>query len=298
MNYDPSQWPVLSRLLDEILEQLPEARERWINELPPELGPQQAALRQFLSSHAAAETADFLGTGPDLSEAFRALGTEPVGWKTGDAVGPYVLEAQIGHGGMGTVWRASRADGALKRPVALKLPFAGLFGAELGRRLLQERDILASLTHPGIARLYDAGSTTAGQPYIALEYVEGVALTEFCDRERLSVTERLQLFLDRTSFEQLRSGVWASACFPSTTGAPPICWSRSAITGPSRTPKARQIPSATAHRRAIDPRRRTQCWASLSSCPRPTGRLFWISFARYESRGYEAALCRAPGTRE
>ena len=195
MNYDPSQWPVLSRLLDEILEQPPEARERWINELPPDLGPLQAALRHFLSIHTAAETADFLGKSPDLSAAFRALGTEAVDWKAGDPVGPYVLEAQVGRGGMGTVWRASRADGALKRPVALKLPFAGLFGAELGRRLLQERDILASLTHSGIARLYDAGSTSAGQPYIALEYVEGVPLTEFCDRERLSARERLEVFL-------------------------------------------------------------------------------------------------------
>jgi serine/threonine-protein kinase len=96
---------------------------------------------------------------------------------------------------MGVVWRARRADGLVKRPVALKLLHAGFYSSELLARFARERDILAALTHPNIARLYDAGFTATGQPFLALEFVEGLALTEYCDRKRLDVRERLRLML-------------------------------------------------------------------------------------------------------
>ncbi|MEP7243426.1 MAG: serine/threonine-protein kinase [Gammaproteobacteria bacterium] len=112
----------------------------------------------------------------------------------GTQVGPYRLIRPIGEGGMGSVWLAERADGVLKRAIALKRPHVSWIGT-LAERMAQERDILASLEHPNIARLYDAGVTVDGRPYLALEYVEGVPITQYCDRLQFTVTRRLELFL-------------------------------------------------------------------------------------------------------
>ena len=112
----------------------------------------------------------------------------------GTLVGPYRLLRPIGEGGMGSVWLAERADGVLKRPVALKRPHVSWIGALAGRMEL-ERDILAGLEHANISRLYDAGVTPEGQPYLALEYVEGVPIPEYCSAHQLSIRKRLELFL-------------------------------------------------------------------------------------------------------
>ena len=82
---------------------------------------------------------------------------------------------------MGAVWLAERADGLLKRKVALKLPLARRSPQRLAQRFARERDILGALEHPHIARLYDAGVAADGQPYLALEYVEGEPITAYCD---------------------------------------------------------------------------------------------------------------------
>jgi hypothetical protein len=100
---------------------------------------------------------------------------------------------------MGSVWLAERIDGLLNRQVALKLPHGAWPHAQLAERLQRERDILAGLEHPNIARLYDAGLTTDGQPYLALEYVEGKPIDEYCriaDRQlSIDVASRVRLFL-------------------------------------------------------------------------------------------------------
>ena len=89
-------------------------------------------------------------------------------------VGPYRLLGAIGEGGMSSVWLAERTDGVLRRKIALKLPHWWAL-SKLTERATQEREILASLEHPNIARLYDAGITEDGGPYLALEYIEGKA---------------------------------------------------------------------------------------------------------------------------
>jgi serine/threonine-protein kinase len=89
----------------------------------------------------------------------------------GRTVGSYRLIRRLGRGGMGTVWLGERADGALKRQVAIKLPHAGVYGRQFFERFQREGDILASLTHPHIGRLYDAGLTEGGDPFLALEYI-------------------------------------------------------------------------------------------------------------------------------
>jgi serine/threonine-protein kinase len=109
-------------------------------------------------------------------------------------VGRYRLLRRIGRGGMGFVYLAERSDGAFEHTVALKIAdSAGRTSAIIGR-FLRERQILARLQHPSIARLYDGGFTVDGRPYFAMEYVEGVPITEFCDARALDVPERLRLF--------------------------------------------------------------------------------------------------------
>lgn len=175
----------------------PEARERWLNSLSPPDREYEADLRTLLRHHGrGAETQDFLDILPDLKDAMddarAAVTATPL--RPGTLVGPYVIEREIGSGGMGAVWLARRGDGIIKRPVALKLPHTGHNARQLAEGFASERDILSGLAHPNIARLYDAGFGEDGQPFLALEYVAGSPLIEYCDQHRLGLGERLRLF--------------------------------------------------------------------------------------------------------
>jgi eukaryotic-like serine/threonine-protein kinase len=108
-------------------------------------------------------------------------------------VGPFELTRLLGRGGMGEVWLARQADGRVERNLALKLPAAHLQG-EWRERFRRERDILSRLEHPNIARLYDAGVTDAGQPWLAMEFVEGLSLAEHVAARSPSMAGRLVLF--------------------------------------------------------------------------------------------------------
>ncbi|HEY3587184.1 MAG TPA: serine/threonine-protein kinase, partial [Myxococcaceae bacterium] len=112
----------------------------------------------------------------------------------GQTVGPYVLLRLLGAGGMGEVWLARRADGGVQREVALKLPLTNPLPWDLAARFSLERDILGRLEHPNIARLYDAGISAEGQPYLAMEMVHGEPITAFCDGRRLDAEARIRLF--------------------------------------------------------------------------------------------------------
>src|SRR4051812_7499768 len=110
-------------------------------------------------------------------------------------LGPYRLLRAIGRGGMGTVFLAMRDDEQYERLVAVKILRSGFEDTELRHRFLAERQILARLDHPAIARLYDGGSTEDGRPYLVMELIEGLPVDEYCDRHRLTVDQRLALFL-------------------------------------------------------------------------------------------------------
>ncbi|MCB1024074.1 MAG: serine/threonine protein kinase, partial [Acidobacteria bacterium] len=109
-------------------------------------------------------------------------------------IGNYRVISEIGRGGMGAVYLAERADGEFEQRVALKMLRRELNTAEIRARFRREREILAALEHPNMARLIDAGTTSDGVPYLAMEYVEGNPITEFCSRENLNLRERLELF--------------------------------------------------------------------------------------------------------
>ena len=112
----------------------------------------------------------------------------------GELLGPYRVEREIGSGGMGVVYLASRADDVYRGQVAIKLLRAGVHSAALIRRFHGERQILASLDHPSIARLLDGGATADGRPYLVMEYIDGSPIDVYCDARRLSVRRRLELF--------------------------------------------------------------------------------------------------------
>lgn len=109
-------------------------------------------------------------------------------------LGPYRLIRELAQGGMGTVWLAERADKQFQQQVAIKLLKAEAVNEEALHRFRHERQVLAELNHPNIARLLDGGTTTDGRPYIVMEYIEGMSIDEYCLRQQLSLNECLQLF--------------------------------------------------------------------------------------------------------
>jgi WD40 repeat protein/TPR repeat protein len=189
----PSQFSRLSELLDESIDLDPGARMSWLGELVHAEPALAAILREMFASQSHPQAREFLETQDFVA---RHLGAVVAGNPSliGKRFGPYRVLALLGHGGMGSVWLADRVDGMFRRQVALKLIHPALFGPAMTERLAREREILAGLDHPNIARLLDAGVADDAQPYLALEYVAGVPLTEYCDTHRLSIRERLELF--------------------------------------------------------------------------------------------------------
>lgn len=191
MPLPPTELAILSGLLEQALELPADERVGWIESLPEAHAGLKPWLRQLLASAAAPETSDWLHTLPKLDRGPRPCGEEHA---PGERIGPYELIRPLGQGGMGAVWLAQRADGALQRQVALKLPL--LSAHPLTRqRLARERDILAGLEHANIARLYDAGVDDSGQPYLALEHVEGEWIDAYCRAHACDTRTRLKLFL-------------------------------------------------------------------------------------------------------
>ena len=194
--FAPEDWKQVFELLDTALD-LPEGeRDAWLKALDqtrPQLKP---ALRELLAKHATKESSELLRGLPQFTRvdaaAVLSASNAP---KVGDQIGPYRLLRELGHGGMGTVWLAERVDGTFKRSVALKLPHVGWIGG-FAERMTRERDILAGLEHPNIARLYDAGLDELGRPFMAMEYVEGQPIDVYCRDKQLSIRECLQLMLE------------------------------------------------------------------------------------------------------
>jgi serine/threonine protein kinase len=149
----------------------------------------RSAVERLMRAHENA--GDFIDR-PLAMDGLRLLADE--GLAPGERLGPYRLTAQIGHGGMGTVYLAERADETFDKRVAIKVITRGLDTDAVLGLFRHERQILAALEHPNIARLLDAGTTADGRPYFVLEHVEGQPIHAYCDARRLSIADRLTLF--------------------------------------------------------------------------------------------------------
>jgi len=183
----------LSALWDESIEMGPAERGAWLGALESREPRVAVLLREMFANQHGDLGRRFLETRELVAGHVAAL-VEADRGLIGKQFGPYRVLALLGHGGMGSVWLAERADGLFTRQVALKLVHPALKSRVMSERFAREREILASLNHPHIARLLDAGFAEDGQSYLALDYVAGTPLTSYCDERRLSVRERLELY--------------------------------------------------------------------------------------------------------
>jgi len=185
------EWQKIKSVLQTALELDPPARAGYLNSACVGQASFRSEVESLLQSHD--EDSAFL----EAPAAFDAANLEVVRTSTklvGRRVGPYELLEQIGEGGMGEVYRAVRADGMYGKEVAVKLIRSGLNTDFFVSRFKNERQILAGLEHPNIARLLDGGVTEEGLPYVVLEFVAGMPIDEYAARHALSITERLKLF--------------------------------------------------------------------------------------------------------
>ncbi|HSQ56054.1 MAG TPA: protein kinase, partial [Gemmata sp.] len=144
-------------------------------------------MEELLSAHAAA--GGFLHR-PEVTASYQNASPPP----QSNIVGPYKLLEAIGEGGMGEVWVADQLE-PIKRRVALKLIKPGMDSRAVLARFEAERQALALMDHPNIAKVLDAGTTEDGRPYFVMELVKGTPITKFCDERKLSTRERLELFI-------------------------------------------------------------------------------------------------------
>jgi serine/threonine protein kinase len=188
LKISPETWKQVDPLFTTALEMTVDERHAWLGRLrerQPDLAP---VLEELLAAHERLEGATGVETVPRLAapppgDAFAA----------GEVIGPFRLVRPLGRGGMGEVWLAEQADGRVERQVALKLPTLFEAGGARAERFRRERDILAKLEHPNIARLYDAGVSGSGQPWLAMEFVSGEPLDAHAATRKLRIRDRLAL---------------------------------------------------------------------------------------------------------
>ncbi|HEX7069696.1 MAG TPA: serine/threonine-protein kinase [Rhodothermales bacterium] len=184
---DAARWDRIQSIFKQVIDAPPVARDA---QLDAACGDDPALRSEVLALLAADEATLSLldGVAADAIEVQDDFALE------GQRVGPYRLHRLLATGGMGAVYLAHDEERGLPGNVALKLVRQGMDTARILQRFEREREILARLRHPNIARLLEAGTTESGKPWFALEYVDGEAIDRFCDRHRLSIDARLRLF--------------------------------------------------------------------------------------------------------
>jgi non-specific serine/threonine protein kinase/serine/threonine-protein kinase len=179
-------WARVRELLEAALEQPEDSRHSFLDAMCGDQPHLRSEIEELLTLETQSE-ALFGNIGWNL----HAIDVLPPGTQ----MGSYRILNLIGHGGMGSVYSAERADAAYSQQVAIKVVQGHIGSGDALRRFVRERQTLARLNHPGIARLLDGGVTADGRPYLVMEYVEGRPIDKFCDDEKLTVRERIQLLI-------------------------------------------------------------------------------------------------------
>lgn len=195
----PERWRRIEEIFQSVLDGPPEDRARLLDSAcgdDPEL---REEIESLLASH---EESGFTAPAA-FHDAVKVLEQRTQQLEEGRKFGAYRVLRTIGRGGMGSVYLASRADDAYRKLVAIKIIRRGLDTDDIIARFRSEYQILATLDHPNITRLLDAGTTNDGLPYFVMDYIEGEPIDEYCDVRKLNITERLQLF----------RGVCAAVCY-------------------------------------------------------------------------------------
>lgn len=187
----PERWQQIKRIFDQIIEAETGSQEDLLTAACAGDDGLRAEVEKLLRGH---EQASGFIEEPAVAKAAQILQISVEDSLIGQQIGPYKVLREIGHGGMGQVYLAVRADDEYKKRVALKIIKRGMDTQEIIRRFRNERQILAGLDHPNIGKLLDGGTTEDGLPYFAMEYVAGKPITDYCDDRKLSTIERLKLF--------------------------------------------------------------------------------------------------------
>lgn len=187
----PERWRMIDELFHEAIELPQNRRAEFLASACRGDASLRAEIEKLIDACNKAE--NFIETPPLLDE----ITIEFARPQTGELrLGAYRVIREIGRGGMGTVYLAARADEEFRKHVAIKVVTAGFDHDTIIQRFRSERQILAGLDHPNIARLLDGGTTDGGAPYFVMEYIEGQTIRDYCDTHRLSIIERLKLFRD------------------------------------------------------------------------------------------------------
>ena len=188
----PDSWRRVRQILEQALEVAPDRRSVYLEEVCAGDNVLRREVEALIAADQQAGTGFLAGSAVEASTILAAA--DELTSLAGTRIGPYQIVEEIGHGGMGTVYRAVRADDQYRKEVAIKVVRGGLGDEFRLHRFLSERQILANLDHANIARLLDGGATEDGRPYVVMEYVEGRPIDEYCDQGKLPVPERLKLF--------------------------------------------------------------------------------------------------------
>ena len=193
---DHKRWQQIKELFNEALDLQPEQRPVFIEKIRADSNTLAEEVESLIASHESTGTlSDQAGS---MDQTTIPMETQAPELGPGDQLGPYLLEREIGKGGMGSVFFARRTDG-FEQDVAIKLVQESHPRRFLLQRFLAERQILARLNHPHIARLLDGGTSRNGVPYLVMEHIDGLPIDRYCDEHRLSVDQRLRLLIDLCS---------------------------------------------------------------------------------------------------
>jgi serine/threonine-protein kinase len=207
---DPGYWREVEEVFSAAIDVEPAARGALLEQRCGSRANLKADVEALLTSHDRA--GDFIQ--PRTQNLTAALDAATVS-AAGMRAGSFTLGEPIGEGGMGTVYRAERVEGGFSQRAAVKIIASRLSGREAIRRFATERQILASLHHPNIVTLLDGGVTESGQPYLAMELIEGRPITDYCRARGIGLEQRLRLFLERpTSWRRRYTASMPVQCAP------------------------------------------------------------------------------------